>query len=117
MDGVDARREPRLLFQCIHVREKGMGIALLLHELRDDYTRFLVTVAFPKEVPAPFQSTADEDPVVSCAIGDDDMTAAEGLGCVLLEAVRHSEDDQLQGDRVLSPELRHRGLREVGHLL
>ena len=117
VDGVNARREPRLLFQCVHVGEDGMGIALLLHEPGDDDTRFLVAVAFHEEVPAALQRMTDEDPVVSRAVGYDDMAAAEGLGGVLLEAVRHGEDDHLQGDRVLSPELRHRGLSEVGHLL
>ena len=117
VDGVNARREPRLLFQCVHVGEDGMGIALLLHEPGDDDTRFLVAVAFHEEVPAALQRMTDEDPVVSRAVGYDDMAAAEGLGGVLLEAVRHGEDDHLQRDRVLSPELRDRGLGEVGHLL
>ena len=116
MDGVDARRESRLLFQNVHVREEGMGIALLLHELCNDHTRFLVSEAFPEEIPASFQRMADEDPVVSRTVGDDDMTAAEGLGGVLLEAVRHGEDDHLQGDRVLRPELRDGGFGEIRDL-
>ena len=36
MDGVDARGQFRLLFQCRHVREQGMGESLLLHEPGDD---------------------------------------------------------------------------------
>ena len=55
-----------------------MGITLLLYELGDDDTRFLVTVAFPEEVPATIQRMTDEDPVIGRAVRDDDVAAAEG---------------------------------------
>ena len=94
-----------------------MGKTFLLHELRDDHTRFLVSVAFPEEIPATLQSMPYEDPVVSRPVGDDHVLAGIGLGCVLPETVRHGEDDHLQGDRVLRAELRDSALGEVSHLL
>lgn len=73
-----------------------MGESLLLHELRDDDTSFLVAVALPVEVPAALQRVPYEGPVVGRPVGDDHVGTAEGLGHVLLEAVRHGEDDDLQ---------------------
>ena len=94
-----------------------MGEAFLLHEPGDDDSRFLVSVARTVEVPAAFQRMTDEDSVVGCPVGDDHVLAGVGLGCVLLESVRDGEDDHLQRDRVLRPELRDGPFREVRDLL
>ena len=117
VDGVDARGQLRLLFQCRHVREQGMGESLLLHEPGDDDSGLLVSVARPVEVPSAFQRKTDEDPVVGCPVGDDHVLAGIGLWSVLLEPVRDGEDDHLQGDRVLRAELRDGPFSEVRDLL
>ena len=98
MDGVDTRREPRLLFQCIRICEERLREAFLLHEFRDDHTSFLVAEARPPEVPAALEGVTDEGPVVAGPVGDDHETAGVGLGRVFLETVRDGEDDHLQGD-------------------
>ena len=94
-----------------------MGEALLLHELSDDDSGFLVTVARPVEIPAALQGMPYEDPVVSSPVGDDHVLAGICLGNVLLEAVRDGKDDHLQGNRVLRPELRDGPFCEVRYLL
>lgn len=94
-----------------------MGEAFLLHEIRNDDPGFLVSVALSVNVSAALQRMTDEDPVVGRPVGDDHVLAGVGLGSVLLEAVRDGENNHLQGDRVLSPELSYGSLREVRNLL
>ena len=100
-----------------HVLEQGPGVVPGLEDFREDDTGFLVAETLPEKPPAAVHGRENHRAVVRRGFGEGDTHAAGGLGCIVLEAVRHGEDGDFLGQGRLLAEFGDGADGEGRHLL